>query len=302
MTSSGTSGYGQEYADFVDLSALGAFVTKSVTPEERKGNEPARIIETRAGMLNAIGLANVGLERFCAEKIAALDDLRVPIIVNIAGHSIDDYIKVAQRLDGYPVIRGLELNVSCPNVTDGLTFGTNAKRLGELVSAVRDVVKQSLLIVKLSPNVTDITKTAAAAIDAGAECLSLVNTFSGMAIDVEKQRPMLANLSGGLSGPAIRPLAVYMVHRVYHEVAKSANIPLIGMGGIQTPNDALEFILAGASAVGVGTALFVNPATPIKIIGGLKDYCHRHKIDSLTELVGALQLDKSGPGSSSVGY
>lgn len=293
LTVSGTCGYGDEYAPFMDISALGAFTTKSVTLNQRRGNEPPRIVETASGMLNAIGLANVGLERFINEKLPVLSDLDVPVLVNVAGHSIEEYRTVCGRLDPYDAIAGLELNVSCPNVSDGLVFGTDADALSRLVASVRKVVKRSLLIVKLSPNVTDITKTARAAIDAGADCLSLINTFVGMAIDVERQRPILANRTGGLSGPAIKPLALNLVSRVYREVAGSANIPLIGMGGIRTWSDAVEFILAGATAVGIGTALFIDPTTPVKVLEGVEAYLRRHRLKSVSELIGRLRFDKN---------
>jgi len=215
LTVSGTCGYGDEYAPFINLGHLGAFTTKSVTLNPRRGNVPPRIVETAGGMLNAIGLANVGLERFINEKLPVLAKLSVPALVNVAGHTIDEYKAVCERLDGHAAVAGLELNVSCPNVSDGLVFGRDADALGRLVGVVRKVVKRSLLIVKLSPNVTDITKTARAAIEAGADCLSLINTFVGMAIDVETQRPVLANRTGGLSGPAIKPLALNLVSRVH---------------------------------------------------------------------------------------
>jgi len=307
ITLSGTCGYGDEYAPFADLSALGAFTTKSVTLEERKGNPPPRIVETPAGMLNAIGLANVGLERFVTEKLPVLAGLGVPAIVNVAGHSIDDYLAVCARLDPLEAVGGLELNVSCPNVADGLVFGSDPAALAGLVRRVRGVVRRSVLVVKLSPNVTDITATARAAIEAGADALSLVNTFVGMEIDVEKCRPVLANVTGGLSGPAIRPLALHMVHRVYREVAGPAGVPLIGMGGITDWRDAVAFMLAGATAVGIGTVLFVDPGVPARVLSGMEDYLRRHGLGSVRELIGRLDTgsdcrgpawgcDSAGPG------
>lgn len=288
MTASGTSGYGTEYADYIDLAGLGAFVTKSVTLEPRPGNRPPRIVETRGGMLNAIGLANVGLEQFIAQKIPQLARLGCPAIVNVAGASTKDYVSVCRRLDPIAEIAGLEINVSCPNVADGLTFGTDPRRLAELVGAIRNVVRRCVLIVKLSPNVTDITATAAAAADAGADVLSLVNTFVGTAIDVETRRPILANVTGGLSGPAIKPMALHMVRRVYCQVARERQLPLIGLGGIQSWRDAAEFILAGATAVGVGTGMFVDPTTPQKIVDGLAAYLKRQGLISVAQLVGQL--------------
>lgn len=289
VTVSGTCGYGGEYAPYVDLSRLGAFTTKAVTPQPRAGNAPQRVVEVRGGLLNAIGLANVGLERFIAEKLPALPKLGCPVIVNVAGHSIDDYVAVAAALDPRPEIAGLELNVSCPNVKDGLTFGTDARLLRELVAAVRGVVRRSLLIVKLSPNVSDITAMARAAIDGGAAALSIINTLLGMAIDIERCEPLLANGSGGYSGPAIKPIALHMVHRVYREVARDANVPIIGMGGVHMWQDAVEFLLAGATAVGVGTALFIDPATPVRICDGVSAYLRRRGIASVRELVGQLR-------------
>ena len=272
MTCSGTCGYAFEYADFMDLGKLGAFVTKSITREERAGNEPARIVETRAGMLNAIGLANVGLDRFLAEKVPLLKNMPCPVIVNVAGHSFDDYTETCGAMDSLDCVAAVELNVSCPNVADGLTFGTHPGRLRELVGQVKKVLPHKPLIVKLSPNVEDVTLTARGAIDGGADALSLINTFTAMAVDIYKRRPRLANVTGGLSGPAIKPIAVHMVSRVYRTVAKHAGVPIVGMGGIQTWQDAAEFILAGASAVGIGTALFVDPATPNKIVDGLQQW------------------------------
>lgn len=295
LTVSGTCGYGDEYAPFMDLSRLGAFTTKSVTLLARRGNPPVRIVETPAGMLNAIGLANVGLERFVAEKLPVLARLDVPAIVNVAGHSIDEYRIVCEQLDAHEAVAGLELNVSCPNVSDGLVFGTDPDALRRLVEAVRQVVRRSVLIVKLSPNVTDISIMARAAINAGAECLSMVNTFVGMAIDVETRRPILANRTGGLSGPAIKPLALNLVNRVYREVAGPAGIPIIGMGGVQTWRDAIEFMLAGATAVGIGTALFIDPARPIAVLEGVTDYFRRHRLTSVSQLVGQLRSHTDEP-------
>lgn len=291
VTLSGTCGYGDEYAPFVDLASLGAFTTKSVTLRPRKGNPPPRVVQTAGGMLNAIGLANIGLERFIADKLPVLGGLGVPTIVNVAGHSIDEYVAVAQALDGQPPVAAIELNVSCPNVCDGLVFGTDPAALGELVGAVRRVVQRAVLLVKLSPNVTDITATARAAVQAGAEGLSLINTFVGMSIDIDHRRPVLANVTGGLSGPAIKPLALHMVHRVWREVAGPAGVPIIGMGGIAGWRDAIEFILAGATAVGIGTALFVDPTTPMKVLAGMEAYLRNAGMNSTGELVGRLQVN-----------
>ena len=295
LTCSGTCGYAFEYGDFMDLSQLGAFVTKSITREERPGNEPARIVETRAGMLNAIGLANVGLKRFLAEKVPLVRKMPCPVIANVAGHSYDDYVETCGAMDGIDCLAGVELNVSCPNVKDGLTFGTHPGRLKELVGQVKKALPRKPLIVKLSPNVEDVTLTARAAIEGGAEMLSLVNTFTAMAIDIHKRRPRLANVTGGLSGPAIKPMAIHMVSRVYRAVAKPAGVPIVGMGGVQTWQDAVEFLLAGASAVAIGTALFVDPATPNKVCEGLAEYMRKAKVERVSDLVGALELPGDEP-------
>jgi dihydroorotate dehydrogenase (NAD+) catalytic subunit len=295
MTCSGTCGYAFEYADFMDLSKLGAFVTKSITREERPGNEPARIVEVRAGMLNAIGLANVGLDRFLNEKVPQLQKMPCPVVVNVAGHSFDDYTETCAAMNGLDCVHAVELNVSCPNVKDGLTFGTHPGRLKELVAMVKKVLPNKPLMVKLSPNVEDVTVTARAAVEGGADVLTLVNTFTAMAVDIYKRRPRLANVTGGLSGPAIKPIAVHMVSRVYRNVAKAAGVPIVGMGGVQYWQDAVEFILAGASAVAIGTALFVDPATPNKICEGLAGYMDKMKVERLSDLVGALELPGDEP-------
>jgi len=295
MTCSGTCGYAFEYADFMDLSQLGAFVTKSITLEERAGNEPTRIVETRAGMLNAIGLANVGLKRFLAEKVPQLEKMPCPIVVNVAGHSYDDYVETCAAMNALQCVQSVELNVSCPNVKDGLTFGTNPARLKELVHEVKKVLPAKVLMVKLSPNVDDVAVTALAAIEGGAQVLTLVNTFTAMSIDIHKRRPRLANVTGGLSGPAIKPIAIHMVSRVYRQIAKSAGVPIVGMGGVQTWQDAAEFVLAGASAVAIGTALFVDPATPNKVCDGLNEWMAKQGVERLSDLVGAVQLPGDQP-------
>ncbi len=294
MTASGTSGYGEEYEPFLELNQLGAFVTKAVTVKPRKGNPPPRTYETRGGMLNAIGLANVGLARFIAEKVPYLEQLGIPVIVNVAGHTADDYVAVCEALDPIECLSGLELNVSCPNVADGLEFGTDPVRLRELVATVKRVVRRSCLIVKLSPNVTDITECARAAIDGGAAALSVINTLRGMAINTDSWKPMLANTVGGLSGPAIRPVAVQMVHAVYRGVAKEAGVPIIGMGGIETWRDAVEFLLAGATALAVGTALFVDPAAPLQIRDGLAAYLARRNLHAVREIIGQVRIPTAG--------
>jgi dihydroorotate dehydrogenase (NAD+) catalytic subunit len=287
MVASGTFGYGTEYADLVDVSALGALVTKAVTLEPREGNPPPRICETPAGMLNAIGLQNPGVEVFLAEKLPRLREFGVPIIVNVAGREVADYVAVCRRLGEAEGIAALELNVSCPNVrAGGMHCGVRADLTAELVAAVKQACPLPL-ITKLSPNVTDITEIARAAVEAGSDALSLINTLLGMAIDVERQRPVLANVTGGLSGPAIRPVAVRMVW----EVARAVSVPILGMGGIMTARDALEFLLAGATAVAIGTATFVNPDTAAEVLRGLEDYCRRHRVARLADLIGAAGKD-----------
>ena len=291
VTCSGTSGYDTEYAEVADLGAVGGFFTKSITVEPRKGNAPPRVVETRAGLLTAIGLANVGLERFIKEKVPRLSEVGAPVFVNVAGRTIDECIQVVQRLDEVPEISGLELNISCPNVREGgIAFGTDAAQVIQIVSAVKKKLKRCPLIVKLSPNVTDILEPARAAIEAGADCLSLVNTLTGMAIDSERQQPVLANVTGGLSGPAIKPVALYMVHRVYSGLCKEAKVPIIGMGGVQFGSDAVEFLLAGATAVGVGTALFVEPNTPAILADDIRKYLVARGLTSPAQITGKLKL------------
>lgn len=298
MTCSGTCGYAFEYAELLDLSRLGAFVTKSITFEERPGNEPARIVETRGGMLNAIGLANVGLKRFLAEKVPLLQKMPCPVIVNVAGHSVDDYVQTCGAVGGIACVAAVELNVSCPNVADGLTFGTNPMLLRDLCERVVPALARKPLIVKLSPNVEDVAVLARAAIEGGAKALSLVNTLSAMSIDIKRRRPRLANVTGGLSGPAIKPIALHQVSRVYRLVARAAGVPLIGMGGIGNWSDAVEFILAGASAVGIGTALFVDPAAPNHIRAGIAAYMKDQGVSRLSDLVGALELPGDLPAAA----
>jgi len=290
MTASGTSGFGPEYAGVVDLNALGAFVTKAVTVKERAGNPQPRTVETACGMLNAIGLANVGLERFCTEKVPFLRELRVPVIVNVAGHDPDEFAAICRRLDEIDCIAGVELNVSCPNVSDGLDWGKDPGRLEKLVATVRPAVRRCKLLVKLTPNTADIATLARAAISGGAEVLTLINTLHGMAINVETRRPMLANVVGGLSGPAIKPVALYMVHEVYRKIARAAGVPLVAMGGVRTWRDAVEFHLAGATAVAVGTALFIDPRTPLQLVHGVREYLARHGKASVREIVGGVEL------------
>ncbi len=289
FTASGTCGYANELADFMDVNALGGFITKSITREPRKGNPTPRIVETDAGMLNAIGLANVGLERFAAEKLPLLAQMKPAVFVNVAGTTIDDYVAVVERLASEEALAGFELNISCPNVKKGgISFGTDPAQVLEITRAVKAACGSKALIVKLTPTVTDISVTARAAVEGGADALSLVNTFTAMVIDIETRRPVLANRTGGLSGPAIKPIAVYLVNKVYNEVAKDAGIPLLGLGGIRTAADAIEFMLAGATAVSVGTASFIQPDCAARLVDGLRDYCARAGIARLSDLVGSL--------------
>jgi len=291
FTASGTCGYADEMADFANINALGGFITKSITLKPRKGNATPRIVETDSGMLNAIGLANIGLENFIKEKLPLIEKMTAKVFVNIAGETIDEYVAVSQRLSAEKVIAGLELNISCPNVKKGgITFGTDPAQVAEVTSAVKKNAGGKILMVKLSPCVTDISVIARSAVDSGADALSLVNTFTAMVIDIENRRPVLANKTGGLSGPAIKPIAVYLVNKVYNEVTKNTKIPILGLGGIRNASDAIEFIIAGATAVGIGTANFIDPACAIKIIEGIKKYCARKKIESIKELIGTLKI------------
>lgn len=293
VTASGTCGYALEYQDFVDLRQLGAFVTKSITRLPRVGNPPQRIVETRGGMLNAIGLANVGLDRFLAEKVPELEQLGLPVIVNVAGATLEDYLAVTEALRDVRIVRAVELNISCPNVKEGgIAFGVDCAQVAAVTAAVKAACGKNKLIVKLSPNVTDITQTARAAVEAGADALSLVNTFTAMVVDVEKRRPMLANDTGGLSGPAIKPIAVHMVHQVYTKVARDAGVPIIGMGGIQTWRDAVEFLLAGATGLAIGTSLFIDPTCITSIRQGIGAYLDRQGCASIGEIIGSLQTNR----------
>jgi dihydroorotate dehydrogenase (NAD+) catalytic subunit len=285
LTASGTFGYGEEYRDIVDLNAIGGVIVKGVSLKAIAGNPPPRIWETPSGMLNAIGLENPGVEVFLAEKLPYLRRFDTAVIVNIFGYSLEDYVAVAERLEGVPGISGLEVNISCPNVkAGGIVFGTNVRASFDLLSALRKVTKLPL-IAKLSPNVTDITEFARAAADAGCDGLSLINTLLGMAIDVRTRRPRLANRTGGLSGPAIRPVAVRMVW----QAAQAVRLPIIGMGGILTAEDALEFILAGASAVAVGTGNFVNPRATLDLVTGLENFLQEEGLGTVRDLIGRVR-------------
>jgi dihydroorotate dehydrogenase (NAD+) catalytic subunit len=289
LPASGTYGYGREYLPFFSPDLWGAVVTKGVSVTPWPGNPPPRIYETPAGMLNAIGLQNSGVARFIEEAIPFLRQYRVPVIVNIVGKTIAEYAEVASILSDYPEISGFELNISCPNVKEGgMAFGTDPKTAFEVTGAVRQATKR-LLIVKLSPNVTDITAIARQVEAAGADAVSLINTLSGMAIDIKKRRPVLKNTMGGLSGPAIKPVALRMVWQTY----KAVSVPIIGIGGITTAGDAIEFIMAGATAVGVGTGIFKDPDTPAKIIAGIREFLVEERVSNLADLKGIAHFERS---------
>ena len=285
MTASGTFGYGEEFADLIDLNQLGGIIVKGTTRMPRQGNPYPRMVETPSGMLNAVGLQNKGVDHFVEHIYPRICDLDTAIIVNVSGSTIDDYVAVCERLNPLDKVAAVEINISCPNVKQGgMTFGTTCTGAQSVVSACRKAY-DGTMIVKLTPNVTDVTEIARAAQEAGADALSLTNTFLGMAIDVERQTPCLSTITGGLSGPCIRPIAVRMVW----QVARAVNIPVIGLGGIMNGRDALEFILAGATAVQFGTANFVDPQATIKAIGYINDYLDRHGLDSVNQLIGALK-------------
>ncbi|MBI5233921.1 MAG: dihydroorotate dehydrogenase [Deltaproteobacteria bacterium] len=286
MTASGTFGYGEEFSRFTDLKRLGAIVVKGLSLKPRQGNPLPRTVETACGMLNSIGLQNVGVETFIKEKLPFLRKLKVPVIANIFGQDIGEYVEVAKRFDGVLGVAGLELNISCPNVKKGgVQFGTDPKEASRVVAAVKKAARVPI-ITKLSPNVTDIKVMVRAVEDAGSDAVSLINTIAGMAIDVEKRRPALKAVTGGLSGPAIRPVAVRMVY----EAVSVASIPVIGIGGIMNARDALEFIIAGATAIQIGTANFIDPDTGAKVVEGIEEYMERHGIRDISELTGSLKV------------
>lgn len=285
MTASGTFGYGAEFAPFTDIEKLGAIVVKGLSLYPRQGNPGPRIVETPCGMLNAIGLQNVGVDDFIEKKLPLLKGVRTHVIANIFGETIEDYMEVARKLDGVKGVSALEINISCPNVKKGgIVFGTDPQEAFRVVSAIRKSTSMPL-ITKLSPNVADIRVMVKAAEDAGTDAISLINTLTGMVIDVEKRRPVLATATGGLSGPAIRPVAVRMVW----QASQVAKVPIIGMGGIMNANDALEFLIAGASAVQVGTASFIDPDAAVKVAVGLEEYSKKHSV-SMKDLTGSLKL------------
>ena len=286
MTASGTFGYGEEFQDFINIERIGGIIVKGTTLHKREGNPYPRMAETPSGMLNAVGLQNKGVDYFVNSIYPRIKDVNTNMIVNVSGSAIEDYVKTAEIINELDKIPAIELNISCPNVKQGgMAFGVSAKCAYEVVKAVREAYKKTL-IVKLSPNVTDITEIARAAEDAGADSVSLINTLLGMAIDAERRRPILSTITGGMSGAAVKPIALRMVW----QVAKSVNIPVIGLGGIMNWKDAIEFILAGASAIQIGTANFIDPTITVKVIDGINDYLERHKYNSISDIVGALEI------------
>lgn len=290
MTASGTYGYGLEYEDFVELQRLGGIMVKGTTLHARQGNPYPRMAETPAGMLNAVGLQNKGVDYFCEHIYPSIKDYDTAMIVNVSGSQVEDYIATAERINALERIPAIELNISCPNVKEGgMAFGVTCAGAASVVRAVRAVYDKTL-IVKLSPNVTDITEIARAVEAEGADAVSMINTLLGMAIDAEHRRPVLSTVTGGLSGPAVKPIALRMVW----QTAQAIKLPIIGMGGIATASDAIEFLLAGASAIEVGTYNFVDPTATAKIVDGIEDYMRRHGFASVGDLVGALQLPVKG--------
>ena len=286
MTASGTFGYGEEFADFIDITRIGGIIVKGTTLHKREGNPYPRMAETPSGMLNAVGLQNKGVKYFSDHIYPRIKDIQTHMIVNVSGSAIEDYVKTAEIINELDKIPAIELNISCPNVKQGgMAFGVTTKGVSEVVQAVRSAYKKTL-IVKLSPNVTDIAEMARAAEANGADSVSLINTLLGMAIDAERRRPILSTVTGGMSGAAVKPIALRMVW----QVAKAVNIPVIGLGGIMNWKDAVEFMLAGASAVQVGTANFIDPAITIKVIDGINDYLERHGCKSVSEIIGALEV------------
>lgn len=285
LTASGTFGYGEEYADFVDLNRLGGFIVKGTTLNHREGNPYPRMVETPSGMLNAVGLQNKGVDYFIDEIYPRIKDIDSQVIVNVSGACLEDYVKVCEKLAPLDRIEAVEINISCPNVKQGgMAFGTTCAGAESVTKAIREAYDKTM-IVKLSPNVTDIAEIARAVEAAGADAVSLTNTFLGMAINVETQRPYLSTITGGLSGACIRPIAVRMVW----QVANAVKIPVVGLGGIMNGRDAVEFMLAGATAVQVGTANFVDPAVTVKIVDYIEDYMKRHGIEKITDLIGAMK-------------
>lgn len=284
LTASGTFGFGHQYAEFIDLNRLGGFIVKGTTLEPRQGNPAPRLVETPSGMINAVGLQNPGVEHFAKYIYPTLTDFTSKVIVNISGAQISDYIKVSEILAPLDKISAIEVNISCPNVKGGgMSFGTSPEMAAEVTAAIRKVWPRHMMV-KLTPNVTSVVDIAKAVEAAGADSVSLTNTFLAMVIDVERRKPCLSTITGGLSGPAIRPIAVRMVW----QVAKAVNIPVVGLGGIMDASDALQFIMAGATAVQVGTANFIDPAASVNVVDGIEDYCRRHGVSDIAELRGII--------------
>lgn len=285
LTASGTFGYGEEFMDFIDLNRLGGFIVKGTTILPREGNDYPRMAETPSGMLNAVGLQNKGVDYFIEHIYPRIKHLDTNIIVNVSGSSISDYVAVAEKIDTLNAIPAIELNISCPNVKQGgMAFGTSCQAAQDVVSAVRKVYHKTL-IVKLSPNVTDIISIAQSVQDSGADAVSLINTLMGMAIDAEKQKPILSTITGGLSGPCVKPIALRMVW----QVSKAISIPIIGLGGICSATDAIEFLLAGATAIQIGTANFIDPQITIKVVDGINDYLERKNIQSVKDIIAIIR-------------
>jgi len=286
MTASGTFGYGPEFSDFIDLSRIGGIFVKGTTLRERQGNPYPRMAETPSGMLNAVGLQNKGTEYFINHIYPNVKDIDTNILVNLSGSTINDYVEAAEMLNELEKVPGIELNISCPNVKEGgMAFGTSCLSASQIVNSVRRVYKKEMMV-KLSPNVTDISEIARAVEAEGADSVSLINTLLGMAIDSEKRKPVLSTITGGLSGPAVKPIALRMVW----QVANAVKIPVVGLGGIMNASDAIEFMLAGASAIQIGTANFIDPTVSVKVVDGINDYLDRHGYKSVTDIIGALEV------------
>jgi len=283
MTASGTFGYGTEYNHLFDIQKLGAIVCKGTTLKPREGNPQPRIAETACGVLNAVGLQNIGVDALIKEKAPVWAGWEVPVIVNIAGETIDEYAKISGKLDGVAGVSAIEINISCPNIkAGGAEFGTNPKSAAEVTAAVKEATSLPVLV-KLTPNTSDIARVALAVAEAGADAITAINTLKGMVIDVTKRRPLLGNITGGLSGPAIKPVALYMVY----EIAATVDLPVIGCGGITNASDAIEFIMAGASAIQVGTVGFTDPQAPLKVLQGIEQFMLNEGIENITDLIGA---------------
>ena len=286
MTASGTFGYGTEYLDFVDMSRIGGIIVKGTTLRERQGNPYPRMAETPSGMLNAVGLQNKGVDYFIDHIYPSVKDFDTSIFVNVSGSTIEDYIITAEKLNDLPKVPGIELNISCPNVKEGgMAFGTSCLSAAQVVKAVRMVYKNELMV-KLSPNVTDIAEIALAVESEGADSISLINTLLGMAINAEQRKPVLSTITGGLSGPAVKPIALRMVW----QVAQAVKVPVVGMGGIMNATDAIEFLLAGATAIQIGTANFIDPTVTMSVLDGIDEYLQRHNYDDVNDIIGKLEI------------